>query len=108
MGEFRCIRLTNKRGGARKQVLSDLENILKSFTLTQEQTTYLAQRALFHFRILVNEKGKVRVFKAASLTLLDGASMSPILSLGLRDYLSNGPYYTARKQKKTRLNINEK
>ncbi len=85
---------------AKKQVLSDLEEVLKSLTLTRIQTTWLAQRALFYFKILVNERGKLRAFKSVALSLLDGACMNPLLSLALRDYVSNGPYYTRRKPKK--------
>ncbi len=99
---------STKEERIKRQLLSDLEEILKSYTLTQEQTTYLAQRALLHFRILAYEKGKIRIFKAVSLTLLDGARMNPILSLALRDYLSFGPYYSARKHKRRKANLNEK
>ena len=91
---------------AAKIVLSQLEEILKSFPLNKEQTTFLAQKALFHYRILVYERGKLRIFKAVLLTLLDGASMSPLLCLGLRDYMSNGPFYTSRKTRKRKQNAN--
>lgn len=95
---------STKEERLKRAVLSELEEVLKSFTLSSDQTTCLAQRALFHFRILVNEKGKSRVYKAVCLSLLDGASMNPILSLGLRNYMSSGSYYSARKQKKRKLN----
>jgi len=99
---------STKEERIKRQLLSDLEENLKSYTLAPEQTTHLAQCALFHFRILVYEKGKMRVFKAVALTLLDGARMTPILSLALRDYLSTGPYYSARKHKKRKANLHEK
>ncbi len=86
----------------RRAVISDLEQVLKYFTLSSDQTTYLAQRALYHFRIFANEKGRLRVFRSVLLTLFDGAIMNQKLSLGLLDYISNGPYYTKQKQKKSR------